>query len=171
MTPMPRQLRRPRGFTLLELILALVISAIVSLAVVTLLFAALADDRYLRTAHSSQAEVELAVRRIANNIREAQTGSIVVGTGALTTKTQPDATNGYPNGVTISYALQTDPANTGRKQLVETDPRYGTSNVLANNVSTFTIAAVSGIDGLYAVDLVIASNPASERHIRVYARN
>ena len=162
---------RRAGFTLVELILALLITAIISLAACTLVFSALASDRYLRSAHSAQAEVELASRRIINNIREAQTGSIVIGTQTLTTITQADTADGYPNGVTVSYALQNDPNHAGQKQLVETDPRYGTNNVVANNVTTFKVALVSGFTDFYQLDIVAGTSPVAERHVQVNTRN
>lgn len=160
-----------RGYTLIELIMAVTLLAIISVAVCMLTFGAFNTDRYLRTRNTSVAEIELATVRLANNIRAAQTGTITVGTGTLSTVTQADTAHGYPNGVTVSYALQTDPLHAGMKQLIENDPRYGTTNVLATNVATFTVAAVAGVTGLYQVDIVINSQPIEERHFQVLGRN
>lgn len=169
---MTAQNKKIRGFTLMEIILALTILAVVGVAVCTLTLGAMNDDRYLRKTAAYQAEAELAIRRISNNIRSAQTGTIVLGTTQiLTTQTQADASNGYPNGATVYYTLQNDPVNSGKKQLLETDPRYGTNNVLANNVTTFTVTTVSGNSDLYQVDLIIAGTPPVERHVQVFNRN
>jgi prepilin-type N-terminal cleavage/methylation domain-containing protein len=161
-----------RAFSLIEIILALVILAVCSVAVCTLTFGAMNDDRYLRKTAAYQAEAELAIRRVTNNIRSAQAGTIVLGTtNILTTVTQADSAGGYPNGVTVTYTLQNDPGNSGKKQLCETDARYGTNNVLASNVTSFTVTAVSGVADLYNVDIVIAGTPPIERHVQVYCRN
>jgi hypothetical protein len=110
------------------------------------------------------------MRRIANNIREGQSGSITVGASTLATLTQSDPTDGYPNGATVSYFLQADPNNASQQVLMENDQRFG-SNILVHNVTTFTVAAVSGIAGLYQIDLVVGSQMIEERHFKVYARN
>ncbi|MEI8194963.1 MAG: prepilin-type N-terminal cleavage/methylation domain-containing protein [Phycisphaerae bacterium] len=166
-----RRPRTPRGMSLVELIVALLILSLISTAVCTLTFGAFNTDRFLRVRNTALAEIELAAARMTNNIREAQTGSIVVGTGTLTTMTQADTAHGFPNGVTVSYSLRADPVNTGMSQIIENDPRYGATNVLANNVSTFTVATVAGITGLYQVDIVINSKPIEERHLKIFCRN
>jgi prepilin-type N-terminal cleavage/methylation domain-containing protein len=159
-----------RAFTLIELILAMSILAIVGTAVVGLLFGASNTDRFLRSCSTAQSETDLALRRIINNIRTAQSGSIVVGTSTLSTLSAPDPADNYPSGATVSYALATDPANSSQNVLQETDQRYGT-NTLVHNVTTFSVTAVSGVSSLYQVDLVVGSPSQEERHVKVYARN
>jgi len=162
--------RTRRAFTLVELIVSLVIMAILSVAVCAMTFGAMNVDRFSRSTSSAQSEIELAMRRIANNLRTAQTGSITVGTNTCSSLTQADSTNSYPNGATVTYTLAADPNATGQQMLVETDQRFGT-NTLLHNVTTFTVAAVSGIGGLYQVDLVVGSSMVEERHFKVFTRN
>jgi prepilin-type N-terminal cleavage/methylation domain-containing protein len=159
-----------RGFTLVELMVALLITAILSLAVCTLTAGAFKDDAYLRAAVIGQNEVELATRRMVNNIKEAQTGSITIGTSTLSTLTQADSADGYSSGATVSYALAADATYPTQNDLVETDQRYG-SNVLVHNVTTFTVSLVSGYTNLYHIDLVAATQPITERHVQVFGRN
>jgi len=158
-----------RAVTLVELLISVLVLAIVSTAITTLLFGAMNDNRYLESTGTAQSELELAMRRITNNIREAQTGAVVLGTSTLAMTTQPDSADGYPAGATVSYALQNSSV-TGQKDLAETDQRYGT-NVLVHNVTTFTVAAVSGIPDLYQIDMIVGTSPKEERHFKVYARN
>jgi len=166
--------RTRRAFTFLELMLALTIIAMLGSAVSFLIVGSMNADRFLRSTNSTQAELELAVDRISNNIREAQSGSISVGTGTLGTLTQADIGNGYPLGATVSYTLATDPNNATQMVLMENDQRYG-NNILLHNVTTFTVAQVAGVAGLYQVDLVsggqIAGQRVEERHFKVLGRN
>jgi hypothetical protein len=167
--------RACRGLTLLELVLALASCAILFTAVGAMVFATVREDRYLQACHAGSAEVELAMRRIAYNIRTAQPGSIVLGANTLTTVTAADSTNGYPSGATVIYSLANDTSNAGQKVLIENDPRYGATNVLAHNVSTFSftnnITNFSGVTDLYQIDLVLLGPPIVERHFQVYGRN
>jgi hypothetical protein len=143
--------------------------AIISTAFFSLLFGALQGDSFMRSTNTAQSEIEFAMRRIANNLREAQSGSIVIGTSTLTTVTQADTIDGYPSGATVSYALQPDPTHPGQQMLIEADQRYGT-NVLIHHVTTFTAAATS-TPALYQIDLIVGSQMQEERHFKVFARN
>ena len=168
LTPGPRPLAPRRAFTLIEVIAALLILSLVSIAVAAMTFGAMNDDRYLRTATASQAEIELAARRIATNIRQAQPGSINAGTTALTVISQADTANGYPNGATVTYSLT---VTAGKTNHTENDPRLGGANVIVNNITTFNIVAVAGVSDLYQLDLVTNTTPPVERHLKIYARN
>ncbi|MGN6368982.1 MAG: PulJ/GspJ family protein [Phycisphaerae bacterium] len=161
---------RRRAFTLLELILGLVIMAIISTAVCALTTGSMNADRYMRAFTDSQSEVEFAMRRITNNIREAQTGSITFTATTLSTLTQADAAHGCSSGATVSYALRPDPSNASLRILVETDQRYGT-NTLVHNVQTFSVSQVSGSSDLYQIDLVAGGTDQAARHFKVLARN
>jgi prepilin-type N-terminal cleavage/methylation domain-containing protein len=163
-------LRPRRAFTLIELLLAITIMAIVSTAVVTLLFGASNTDHFLFACNTAQSETDLAMHRIVNNIRTAQSGSVGLGTNTFSTLSPTDAVDGYPSGSIVSYTLVADPSNAGQNILQENDQRYGT-NTLVHNVTTFGVSTVSGVTGLYQVDLVVGSPSNNERHVRVYARN
>ena len=176
-TPVPR-----RGMTLVEMMTALTVFAIVSTAVVVLLTGASNSDRYVRACNTAESEMDVALRRMGNNIMEVQTGSIVVGTASvtsgsstvtcaiLTTLTQPDNADNYPSGVTVSYTLNADTSNPGQFVLAENDQRYGTS-VLIHSVKSFKVAPVSGIADLYQIDLVLGGVMGNERHFKVLGRN
>ncbi len=102
-----------RAFTLIEIITALTIITVLSTAVCTMLFGALNGDRFLRSTNAAQCEIELAMRRITNNIREGQAETMTVGTSTITTLTQADVVNGYPSGATVTYALQAESGECG----------------------------------------------------------
>ena len=161
--------RRRFAFTLLELILSLVVLAIIS-AVCALTTGSMNVDRYMRACTDGQSEVEFAMRRIAGNLREAQSGSITFTATTLNTLTQSDPGHGYPNGATVSYSLLPDPSNLFQHILVENDQRYGT-NTLVHNVTTFNVAQVPGFSSLYQMDIVAGAPNISERHIKALARN
>lgn len=185
--PPPARLRLRRlpcrgAFTLTELLVALCIVAVLSAAVTSLLFGATNTYRYVRDCGTAGSEMDLGVRRITNNLMEAQTGSIALGTtpvtsgsnsitsATLTTLTQADPANSFPLGAVVSYQLRADSANAGKFVLSETDQRYGT-NTLMHNVKTFNVTAVSGVADLYQVDLVLGDPLGQERHLQVYCRN
>jgi prepilin-type N-terminal cleavage/methylation domain-containing protein len=158
------------GFTFVELMTALVIFAMLATAACILLFGALNTNRHVQSLTTAESEIELAMRRMVNNIHEAQTGSIAVGTSTLTLLTQDDPAHGYSNGASVIYSLQADSSNAGQQDLMENDQRYGT-NTLVHNVTTFNIALVSGSTALYQVDLVVGTKVKEERHFQVAARN
>jgi type II secretory pathway pseudopilin PulG len=156
--------------TLVELLLALLIVSTLGTAVTILTVGAMDGDSALRKIGTAQSEIDVAVRRITNNLLECQSGSIVTGTSTLSTLTQADSADGFASGATVSYSLQNDPSATGQKMLMENDQRYG-NNALVHNVTTFTVALVSGVSKLYQVDLVVSAPIPIERHFKVYARN
>ena len=181
--PMRRAAPRPgRAFTLAEMMVALAIVTVLGTAVTTLLFGTANTYRFVRDCGTAGSEMDLGVRRITNNLMEAQTGSIALGTTTVTsgsnsvtsatlaTLTQADPANNYPAGAAVSYQLRADPAKAGQFVLSETDQRYGT-NTLIHNVTTFNVTAVSGVPDLYQVDLILGDPLGQERHLQVYCRN
>lgn len=162
--------RHCRAFTLLELILAMVILVIISAAVCALTTGSMNVDRYMRSCTDGQSEVDFTMRRIANNVREAQSGSITFTATTLNTMTQSDPAHGYSTGATVAYSLLPDPSNLSQRILVENDQRYGT-NTLVHNVTTFNVAQVAGFSSLYQIDIVAGTPNVSERHFKALARN
>ena len=70
----PSALARCRsGFTLLELLLALAIISIMSVAVCSLVVAAMTTNEYLIAANGTNSQVELAVARMLHNLRMCST--------------------------------------------------------------------------------------------------
>lgn len=134
---MTRITRRRTGMTLLELITALTLFSILSLAGYVLISGTMNTDRYLRTANTAESEIELAIRRITYNLRAASsmaTPSTTTASNTLTIATQPDAGNGNTS-YTVTYKVVSG-------QLIESDGRYAagkTDHVICNNVGNFTV--------------------------------
>jgi prepilin-type N-terminal cleavage/methylation domain-containing protein len=158
---------RKSAFTLVELLLALVIMAVLSVAVTTLLMGAARTDLYVSQESRAVSEAENALRRIIYNLRTASAVSSPatgVTASALTLATQPDSANGnqpYP----VTYALSgTD--------LTESDSRYNngaTANTIAEHVSLFQVVHTS--NSLITITITIGTSPAVTRSVTVYCRN
>lgn len=164
---------RHRGLTLIETILSLVVFGLLSLAGFTVLFGSLNTDRYLRAANTTESEIELAKRRITNNLRTAAAMSTPTTTTAgntLSITTQPD-TNNSNTQYTVSYSVN------GSNQLVECDSRYGAgsagNNVILNNVSTFTVQlqSTSSSPKVLTVTITTTAPQAVTRSFKVACRN
>jgi prepilin-type N-terminal cleavage/methylation domain-containing protein len=161
-----------RGLTLMETVLSLVVFSVLSLAGFTVLSGALNTDRYLRSANTTESEIELATRRITNNLRTAAAMSTPTTTAAgntLSITTQPDSGNSNAQ-YTVSYSINSN------NQLVETDSRYGAgaagNNVLLNNVSTFSVQLQStSSPKIIQVTLTTSAPQAISRSFKVYCRN
>jgi len=166
-----------QGMTLVETLVALVIFSLLMTAGYTLLSGTLRADRYLRSANTTESEVELAIRRITNNLRTAApyasmvpvAGSAVGTTSStLTTLTQPDPNNSNQQYV-VSYRLQNN-------QLIENDSRYGSGtaadNVLCNNVASFQ-AKVMASSSPMMIQITLTTNgpQAVSRVFQVMCRN
>jgi len=157
---------RRRGFTLIEVVIALTIMAMVSVAFFVLLSGALRTDSYLRQTTTAISEVDLASRRIIHNVRMASqitAPTTTAASGTLTLVTQPDVNNGNAT-YTVTYSLSGG-------QLSETDSRYGT-NVIANNVTAFSVQLVSTTTPVSAVVTLTEGAPGNaSRVFTVWARN
>lgn len=167
-----RKLSSRRGLTLIETMLSLVVFAILAVAGFTVLSGALNTDRYLRSANTTESEIELATRRITNNLRTAAamaTPTTTTAGNTLSITTQPDTGNSNAQ-YTVSYSINAS------NQLVETDSRYGAgtagNNVLLNNVATFSVQLQSTASPRVIQVTVTTSAPqAVTRSFKVYCRN
>ena len=135
--------RRPRGLTLVELLVALVIIALVATATSTLLVAAGDTERDVRARTGAQSEVEFAVARITYNLRTAASVDDPAAAGVtqttLASTTQADASG---QRARVYYRLY---AGT----LQEWDSRYNAGapddgdathwTTLVHNVRTFSV--------------------------------
>ena len=135
-----RRSATPRAVTLLELLLALSIVAVLSTAVAAMLVGAGDTNQFVNDSNDATSQVENAYRRILHNVRTAQSLSNPSDTtvhtpGTLTIKTQNDAANGYASGATVTYSVSGG-------NLVENDQRWGT-NTLVPNVATFSVQKIS----------------------------
>ena len=129
--------RRKTGFTLLEVILALVIITLLSTAVTALITGAANASRYVTTTGDAVWQLDNAARRMTYNLSMASvldSPTNTTLTNTFTIHTQPDAGNSNTT-YQVSYALS-------GTNLQETDPRYGT-NTIAQNVTTFSVTRVT----------------------------
>jgi prepilin-type N-terminal cleavage/methylation domain-containing protein len=159
------------GMTLVEMLVALSILAVVSTAVVSMLRAGAQVSGALGSSITSQWEVEAAICRIVQQGRMCTSLNVPSGTTAGTAfslVTQPDAANGNAT-YNVSYSLVT--AADGSKQLQETDARYGTS-ILIRNVQTFSVRTKNvGWPQVVIVTLTAGSVPPVARTFRMTPRN
>jgi prepilin-type N-terminal cleavage/methylation domain-containing protein len=141
---MCRALRR--GLTLVELVTALVVTCLISLAVTTLLFGANNVNRYSKAQATAEWEADFAWHRMAANASAAlpvsASGMVpTVSTDAngqsRLTMIVPDLTNNTTR--TVKYYCT---GSSAPYTLVEDDPRYDVSaapNPIAHNVRSFAV--------------------------------
>jgi prepilin-type N-terminal cleavage/methylation domain-containing protein len=127
-----------RAFTLVEMMLALVIISVVSVAVTALLAASGNSSSYVTSTNNAVWQVDNACRRMTYNLRMASTLDSPAGTtqtNTFTVHTQQDAGNGNAT-YQVVYAVD------GNNNLTENDARFGT-NTLVSNVTSFTVVRVT----------------------------
>jgi hypothetical protein len=162
----PADESRPRGVTLVELMLALTIVALVPGAVATMLAGAGKAHQYVNPKTEAMSQVENASRRILHNVRTASTlttpnDGTLHSPGTLTITTQPDT--GYPSGATVTYSVSGG-------NLVENDQRYGT-NTLLSHVTTFSVQRTSTSPTQLSITITSGTVPAVTRTVMVTCRN
>jgi prepilin-type N-terminal cleavage/methylation domain-containing protein len=171
---MMHPLKRPgrgRGMTLVELLVALAITAIISVAVVSMLYAGGQVNSVLNTAMTNEWEVESALLRMAQQLRQCTTFSVPTGMSggtAFSLVTQPDAANGNQT-YNVNYSLVAGP--NGAQQLQKNDSRYGNS-ILISNLQSFDVRYKTA-SAPYVVVLTLTStgSPPVTRLLRVTPRN
>jgi len=163
-------LKSQSGFTLVELLVSLVIIAILSVAVSTMLVGAAKTNLFVLNETDAVSQAENALRRIMHNLRTASAISApatMTSSSTLTLVTQTDPATGNP--YTITYTL------TGTT-LTESDPRYNTSggspNTIASNVSAFSVTRNS-LSSPQTVTVMITVGTAApvSRSVTIYCRN
>jgi prepilin-type N-terminal cleavage/methylation domain-containing protein len=155
-----------RGVTLMELLLALTIVAMVSTAVAFMLAGAGKTNSYVINETDAMSQVETAYRRILHNVRTASAlttpnDSTLHAPGTLTITTQADT--GYPSGATVTYSVSGG-------NLVENDQRYG-SNTILSNVSTFSVQRTHSTPTTLSITITSSTVPAVTRSIIITCRN
>jgi prepilin-type N-terminal cleavage/methylation domain-containing protein len=166
---MQRSLKeRGRAVTLVELLVALTVLAVISTAVTVLLTGAADAHQYVNTECDAMAQVENAYRRILHNVRAASdvlapTDTAVGST--LSVATQMDSTYSATVAPTVTYSVVGG-------NLVETDDRYGTNNVLVENVKTFSVKWNGTANPTtITVTITSSSTPAVTRTATISCRN
>ena len=158
--------RAPRGVSLVELLLAITIVAVLSTAIAVLLAGAGKTHQYVNNETESMAQLENAYRRILHNVRTASalttpSDGTAHTPGTLTITTQPDT--GYTSGATVTYSVLNG-------NLVETDQRYGT-NIIIRGVSTFSVQRTSTSPTQVTITITSSTIPAVTRTAVIACRN
>ena len=170
--------------TLVELIVAMVVMAIVSTAAFAVLFAATGMNRYVQNQDAALWDAELAWHRLLANGRAAlsTTSFPIAGTAPVVapdangqsrlTVTVPDVANSTTRTV-VYYCTGT----TAPYTLVENDPRYnvgGNPSVVAHNVQSFAASLTTTSGEQIWIDLRLAPSNTGfviRRHICIDCRN
>jgi len=155
------------GLTLVELICALVVMSIISLAVSAMIAGAANTSLFVTSGTDRVSQVETAYRRILHNLRACSsitTPTTTTAGSTLTLVTQPDSSNGNAT-YTVTYALSNG-------SLTESDSRYTSANTLATGVTGFTVKRISLTSPQsVAVTITAGSNPVVTRSVTIYCRN
>ncbi len=170
--------------TLVELLIALTVMAIISSAAFSIVLAATNNQRYGAAQQTAIGETELAWHRLLANGRAAlSTTSFPIPAAAPVISTDangqsrltlnvPDVTNATTRTIVYSCTGSSPPYT-----LVESDPRYnvaGTPCILAHNVTAFT-ATLGNTNGQQIwIDLQVAPSNTGfpiRRHFCIDCRN
>jgi prepilin-type N-terminal cleavage/methylation domain-containing protein len=159
---------RLSGYTLVELLLALVLISIISIAVFTMVAGAAKTSLYVTSGTDTVSQVETAYRRILHNVRTSSRVKLPSTAGTpdttLTVVTQPDSSNGNAT-YTVTYSVSNG-------NLVETDSRYTAPNTLVSGVTAFSVTLLS-TSSPEAVQVVLTAGSAESvsRTVTIYCRN
>lgn len=162
-----RDKSRLKAFTLVELLVALVVISIISVAVTAMLSGASKTSLYVNTSTDTVSQMETAYRRILHNLRTCSaitTPTTTTAASTLTLVTQPDAGNGNAT-YTVTYALTNG-------NLTENDSRYTSANTLVTGVTAFTVTRLS-LTSPQSVQVTITAGSAEvvTRSVTIYCRN
>lgn len=156
--------------TLVELLVALTIVAVLSTAVSALLSGAGKINQFVNSESTALTQVETAFRRITHNVRTASALTAPANTtttNTLTVSTQVDASYNGGSVATVTYKIST------AGDLVEVDNRLGSTEfVLVTGVRTFSVTRVS-LTSPTRLTITITSNttPAVTRTATITCRN
>jgi prepilin-type N-terminal cleavage/methylation domain-containing protein len=160
---------RVGGFTLVELIVALVVISIISVAVTQMVVGAAETSLYVTNGTDSISQVETAYRRILHNLR---TCSQITATTAnsLTLQTQNDPNfNNAPRTVTYSVSggiLTEQNVGTSGTTTTTTNSQlvFGVTNFFVTVVNTTTPKTVQ-------IEITAGTSPVVDRTATIYCRN
>ncbi len=162
----PDMKARRRGVTLVELMVALSVVAVLSAAIAVLLVGAGDTNQYVNSEADAMSNVENAFRRILHNARTASALTApTTGTlgNTLTVRTQPDPSFGNAPA-TVTYSLLNG-------NLVETDSRYPGNSVLVPGVSAFTVQRTGAGPLQLNVSITAGATPGVTRSAMITCRN
>jgi prepilin-type N-terminal cleavage/methylation domain-containing protein len=160
---------RGRAVTLVELLVALTVLAVLSVAVTTMLRGAAQVSGAITTSMTSESEVEFTLHRVIQNVRMASVlkkPSVITVAHELELVTQPDAAN-----ATYQVLYEIVPGPDGTTQLQETDPRYGKS-ILISDLQTFDVRLqTADPPKIVLITLKAGKNPGVTRSVKIAQRN
>jgi type II secretory pathway component PulJ len=155
-----------RAATLVELLVAIAVVALLSTAVAVLLGGAGRTNQYVNSETDAMAQVENAYRRILHNLRTASALAVpsnLTQTNTLTLSTQPDPNYGNV-AATVTYSISNG-------SLLENDSRFGTSTLITS-VQTFSVTRVSMTSPTQVtISIASSTNPVVMRSATITCRN
>jgi prepilin-type N-terminal cleavage/methylation domain-containing protein len=156
------------ALTLVEMLVALVVISIVSVAVFTMVAGAADTSLYVTSGTDTVSQVETAYRRMLHNARACSAITAPTGTSAATTltlKTQNDPSNGNAPR-TVTYALSNG-------NLVETDVGASTvTSTLVTGVTNFAVTRITTTSPQQVqISVTAGRSPAVTRTVTIYCRN
>ena len=160
--------RSRRAFTLVELLVALVVISIMSVAVFGMLAGAAKTSLYVTSGTDTVSQVETAYRRILHNLRACSSISAPLtqqtAAATLTLKTQPDVSNSNTM-YDVSYTVSSG-------SLMETDSRYPSANALVAGVTAFTVTRNTLTKPqTVTVTITAGTSPSISRTVTIYCRD
>ena len=156
----------PSAVTLVELLVALSVVAVLSTAVAILLVGAGNTNQYVNSETDAMSNVENAYRRILHNVRTASaltTPSNATLTNSLTLSTQNDPDHGN-TPATVTYSLSNG-------NLVETDSRYAANATLVPSVSAFSVQRINTTPTQLNISITSGTAPPVTRTATITCRN
>jgi prepilin-type N-terminal cleavage/methylation domain-containing protein len=155
-----------RAVTLVELLTALAVVAMLSAAITTMLAGAADTHQYVNTETDAMSQIENAYRRILHNVRTASSltspsnGTL---TNTLTVKTQNDPSYGNVPA-TVTYSVSGG-------NLVEADSRYSGNAILVNNVAAFSVQRIATSPTQLSITITSNTVPVVTRSTIITCRN
>lgn len=158
--------RRSRAFTLIELMIALVIFALIAVAGTYLLLASCDTQQYVQNSAAADSEVEFARQRITENIRAA---TAVVISGSTITITSPPSSLISGGTFTITYSILGSTLT--ETYLNNTNNQTYTSGTLVHNVTQFSVSKLAANPKAFQLVLTAGTTPSVQRTFVAFARN
>ena len=152
---------RRRGVTLVELLVALAVVAVLSTAVAILLTGAGKIHQYVNNETDAISQVENAYRRMMHNIRTSSATPTAVS-NVLTVRTQPDSSYSgtvASSGATVVYKKDTS------GNVVEVDDRFNTNILIPASANPDFIVTATTLGAPTQVTITITAFPGSQYQV------
>jgi len=157
---------RYRAFTLIELMISLIIFALIAIASTYLVAAGFNTQQYAQSGATADSQVQFAVQRITDNIRAANAVTITANSITITSPPSSLISNGT---FTINYFLVG--SNLMESYVNNANSTTFSSDVLVNNVGTFSVATVPANTKAFQITLKAGTAPTVQRTFIAFGRN